>query len=144
MTRGAAYVALFACLPVVAMADRCFLLQQMVDYAQVGYLRPTPVEIYSGADHCDVSHDELGAKTYLCRWTFPYRASVATRVFEDMDRDIGQCFENAVALPADKIVNHPDSYDLRRYRIENMMIAVSLKDKAALDRTLMFLRLDRE
>ncbi len=144
MTRCAAFVFVFACLPVVAQADRCTLLHLLIEYAQAGYLGTAPVEAYSGTDHCDATYDERGATAYLCRSTFPYRASVATTVFDDLNRDIGQCFEDAVTLPADTAVNHPDSYDLRRYKIENMSVAISLKDKAALDQTLMFLRLNRE
>ena len=60
-----------------------------------------------------------------------------------LDQEIRHCFDNAVALPADTAVNHPDSYLLKRYQTGDLVISASLKDKAALSQSLVFLRIDR-
>ncbi len=130
--------------PAIASADRCAELRGLVEYAEAGLLRPAPVEIYTVSLDCSISHDERGGTTYLCHWTFPYRDAAATTAFEALDEDIRQCFKEAMALPADSAVNHPDSYQLRRYRHGKLVISASLKDKAALGQSLVFLRIDRE
>ena len=38
------------------------------------------------------------------------------------------------------MVNHPDSYDLHEWRTPSGTYAISVKDKGALNRTLVFLR----
>jgi hypothetical protein len=43
-------------------------------------------------------------------------------------------------MATDQSVNHPDAYDLRLFRLDGAEFAVSLKDKGALQQTLVFLR----
>jgi len=46
------------------------------------------------------------------------------------------------AQGGDQPVNHPDSYDLRQWRADQGVYAVSVKDKGASNRTLVFLRFE--
>lgn len=140
--RAALAVAL-ALWPAIATADRCSQLRELISHAEAGFPDPSPTQI-SGAADCAISQDERGGKTHLCHWLFPYRDATATTAFEILDRDIRHCFKDAIALPADPAVNHPDSYQLRRYRRGPLVISASLKDKAALQQSLVFLRIDRD
>jgi hypothetical protein len=44
-------------------------------------------------------------------------------------------------MTADKDVNHPDFYDLQTFQLNGLEIGVSLKDKAGLSETYIFLRI---
>ncbi len=130
--------------PTFVQADRCAELRDLVEEAGSGQMRIDPVAVYADAQDCSVSRDERGGKTYLCHWAFPYRDAAATTAFEALDQEVRQCFDDAVTLPTDLAVNHPDSYDLRRYQFGQAVISASLKDKAALSQSLIFLRIDQE
>ena len=76
-----------------------------------------------------------------CQWIFDYRSEAAQRYFQQMVAEVHAC-KGAVALPKDQPVNHPDSYELISYQLGNEVLTVSLKDKAALDQTFVFLRVE--
>ena len=79
-----------------------------------------------------------GVVSHTCAWGFDYRSEDATEAFEDLLQDVSAC---AAELALDEpSVSHPDSYDLRQFEMPEAIISVSLKDKAALSETYVFLR----
>lgn len=93
-----------------------------------------------GEAECKWSLGLGGASTFTCHWPFAYRANEATQAFEQLTRDVAVCAGDFVEPQGD--VNHPDSYDLRLFSFNGAVIAVSLKDKGALKKSYVFLRLD--
>ncbi len=76
-----------------------------------------------------------------CGWAFPYRAPEATAAFERLVTTIAACLGAEASVTADLDVNHPDFYDLRTFQSKGREIGVSLKDKAGLSETYVFLRI---
>jgi len=90
---------------------------------------------------CSPSLGMGGTVSLHCAWAFEYRAPSAFRLFEGMLDQVEAC---ATALPIDPaFVNHPDSYDLHQFTMGRATVSVSLKDKGALQQTLVFLRVER-
>lgn len=82
-----------------------------------------------------------GTKALHCGWPFGYRSADAGTAFEALLKGVGEC---AVAIAMEpSIVNHPDSYDLRQFQLGTATVSVSLKDKAALEETYLFLRVEQ-
>ena len=90
---------------------------------------------------CSFSLDTHGAKSANCNWAFSYRSAEATGAFQDMLAELSVCADMASGIETDQPVNHPDFYDLRLMRIAGGEMGLSIKDKAALLQTLVFLRL---
>lgn len=128
--------------PAPAFADNCAALKTLTGLAQSGFKDGKPEDMLREVESCDLSRDETGMQTYLCTWKFHYRAPGAAAVFDVLNRLIPVCVRGVKALPEDIDVNHPDSYELRRYQQGNVVISTSLKDKAELEQTLAFLRFD--
>jgi len=74
----------------------------------------------------------------VCQWRFAYRNTQARGLFEHFSAALESCIGPQVAL--DGGVNHPDSYDLRQFNAAGGVVFVSIKDKAALQQTIVFLR----
>lgn len=55
--------------------------------------------------------------------------------------DVRQCADPITVPPS--VVNHPDSYDLLQFNFGPAIVSVSLKDKAALAKTYVFLRIEQ-
>ena len=81
-----------------------------------------------------------GGSQVHCGWAFSYRATAATNAFEHLVNTVTGCLGGAAHVTADQDVNHPDFYDLQTFQLNGREIAVSLKDKAALSQTYVFLR----
>ncbi|WP_299846119.1 hypothetical protein [uncultured Roseovarius sp.] len=129
-------------IPGPAFADNCAALKTLVGLAQSDFADGKPDDLLREVESCDLSRDETGMQTYLCTWKFHYRAPGAAAVFDVLNRLIPVCVRGVKSLPEDTDVNHPDSYELRRYQRGKVVISTSLKDKAELEQTLTFLRLD--
>ena len=84
-----------------------------------------------------------GAKNTHCYWGFPYRSDDAAKMFQDMVADASACLGRGVTVMKDQSVNHPDAYDLRAFKLDEREIGVSIKDKGALQQTLVFLRVQQ-
>lgn len=87
---------------------------------------------------CTRSLELGGTRAVTCGWPFAYRDAQAVAAFERLLTDVGAC--GTVAGRDDARVSHPDSYDLRMFRVGEAEINVSLKDKGALSETWLFLR----
>lgn len=90
---------------------------------------------------CTSSLQLGGGQQVQCGWPFAYRSDEAIAAFARLNDAVTACLGPEVAITQDQSVNHPDFYDLRIYRIDAQEIGVSLKDKAALQQTYVFLRL---
>lgn len=82
-----------------------------------------------------------GTKALHCGWPFGYRSAEAQIAFEAMLGDVRQCADPITVPPS--VVNHPDSYDLLQFNFGPAIVSVSLKDKAALAKTYVFLRIEQ-
>lgn len=80
-----------------------------------------------------------GVEGVVCQWDFPYRAPSAILLEERLRNQIQTCRRiNAVLV--DTPVNHPDSYNLRRWITQEAIYSLSIKDKGRLQSTFIFLR----
>ena len=138
--RAAIFLLIF--LPFPAIAGTCAALQTVAQEAHEGFEEEIVPGLFTGAESCAMSTDEAGNRSFFCQWSFFYRAEGAAAVHDMLDRMIPVCVKGTKPLPADTGVNHPDSYELRRYQRGPVVISVSLKDKAAQDQSLVFLRFD--
>lgn len=92
---------------------------------------------------CSTSLQLGGGQQVQCGWPFAYRADAASAAFDQLNETVAACLGPDTVASRDQSVNHPDFYDLRLYQIAGMETAVSLKDKAALQQTYVFLRISR-
>jgi len=86
---------------------------------------------------CLVALNTQGARSLHCMWKFDYRSDAAGRAFETLLEKVETC--GSEAARKDQNVNHPDFYDLRLFKIGQREVGVSIKDKGALQQTLVFL-----
>ena len=85
----------------------------------------------------------LGASpSRYCRWQFDYRAADSETIFSNLTSAFETCFGADSTRPADRSVNHPDTYHLRQFELDGWVVSVSLKDKAGLQASFVFLRFD--
>ena len=92
------------------------------------------------AEKCTRSLMLSGDVQTHCRWAFPYRAQAATQAFEALNVAISRCLGPTARMTSDPDVNHPDFYDLQIFQFGDQEIGISLKNKAALSQTFVFVR----
>lgn len=133
-------------LPICALA--CFLTGTAAQADLCSKIRSLPAQkgemtlTLSGANRTTVCTRSLmlsGGSQVHCGWAFPYRAVAASKTFQQLLADVKDCTDGASAA-ADPDVNHPDFYELQTFRLSDTEVGVSLKDKAALEETYVFLR----
>ncbi len=90
---------------------------------------------------CQTSMLHGGIPQNTCHWPYTYRADEALTRLDQLRAEIETCLGPDSALPADALVNHPDSFALYRYEGQGVHVALSLKDKAGLNQSLIFLSL---
>lgn len=93
----------------------------------------------AGASYCRVTKTSRGS-VYHCAWEFPHRAEPAYDAFDELVRSVNECIGQHATLHSDQSVNHPDYYASRRFEVEQADVTVSVKDKGALGRTFVFVR----
>ncbi len=93
-----------------------------------------------GANSCRAVLDLDAKKSTSCRWDFNFRDDASKALFETLIAEAQSCVGSNAQLALDKQVNHPDSYTLKRYQFEGSVLSLSLKDKTALQKTLVFVR----
>lgn len=89
---------------------------------------------------CRVSLSLSGAKAAHCGWAFPYRAPEAQAGFEALLTAARTCVGADAPDLTDQPVNHPDAYALHQLTGQGRALGVSLKDKAGLQESFVFLR----
>ena len=131
-----------------AAADLCANVRGLAELARTGFDgKPAPDAVREIAAHVqgsDIAADcriiiKPDTKSHMCMWTFAYRSDSAAAGFERLIGDLKSCFDGREPTREDIGVNHPDSYDASRFDIDGVRISVSIKDKAALEKTFVFL-----
>lgn len=88
---------------------------------------------------CPTAQQTTG-EALFCYSEHPFRSETALIRAEQLETELSACFA-AVPTIADVTVNHPDSYDVRHFNVQGARISLSVKDKGALGKTLIFLRI---
>ncbi len=133
MIRISIAVALFAVVyPADAVSKDC---EKLVSFAE----RADATLALDGAAFCGTSVRPGGAAARHCAWAYPYRAPQATMAAETLGQRVKRCLDALPDGTPDTRVNHPDSYDLKRWRSGKRVITLSVKDKAARRETFVFL-----
>ncbi|MDH3665933.1 MAG: hypothetical protein OEN23_03295 [Paracoccaceae bacterium] len=134
-------VAMLAASELASADTDCGVMLRLIEAARNGEaLRPAP----RGAEECGRSVNLAGQTAVHCAWAFALRAPEARAFFDGVAGSVTTCFGTEIKPIRDLGVNHPDSYDLRQYRIEDVTLSISLKDKAALGKTYVFARAERQ
>lgn len=102
----------------------------------------SPLMLSDQPAECRQSRGLSGERHIHCNWGFAYRSTAATSAFETLTSDLSACLGPDAVETADQIVNHPDAYDLRQFVLDGRAFAVSIKDKGALQQTLVFVRVE--
>lgn len=145
MKRAATALAIWSVAAVPALAtsfcDGIEALQSAATERQAGAAFPDALtmQLPDGTiASCDYAL-ELGTGWAVhCAWGFGYRAPEASDVFAGVLEGMTACYGPQIA--ADTAVNHPDSFDLRQFAVDEGTASVSLKDKGALQETFVFIR----
>ena len=87
---------------------------------------------------CQSARQTTG-EALFCYAEHTFRSETATDMAQRIEADIAACF-SAPARQPDTGVNHPDSYTARWFDVGDARISLSVKDKGALGKTLVFLR----
>ena len=93
-----------------------------------------------GVKNCVIEQGVNNTRPITCFWEYSFRDQAARQKFENLIKQAQSCFAKDAELAADLQVNHPDSYTLRRFEDGPFVFSISLKDKGALQKTLVFLR----
>ncbi|WP_420860938.1 hypothetical protein [Algirhabdus cladophorae] len=126
--------------PAAALVD-CDALKRLVSLVQEDQFQSaTTVE---GATFCQTSKDPSGVAVFHCGWGYDYRSPGAEAAFSDLLFNVEACWPSVTATPQRAPVNHPDSFDQRLYDLNRAQISVSLKDKARLAETYVFIAVQR-
>lgn len=125
-----------------AHANSCIAFEDMIQQSGTNFeTLPATPDIYGVAPQlCDVAISSDGIKIYHCRWDYDYRAIAASELMRTLNLEIQKC----LGVQSRKIedgVNHPDTYEQRLYRLGDINISLSLKDKAALNQSFVSLQI---
>lgn len=82
---------------------------------------------------------QTSGETLVCYSEHPFRSGTASDLAAEIEAQIAACFD-APARQPDTGVNHPDSYAARWFDVGEARIYLSVKDKGALEKTLVFVR----
>lgn len=135
-------------LPFATHADdsrRCTPLNTLVAQATSATEDPQTLSALSEqlkAEQCGTALNETAAREIHCRWSFDFRSDEAVEMQDRLASDIRDCLDASTISP-EQGVNHPDTYDQQRFRTADTALSVSLKDKAALQQSFVFLRIGK-
>lgn len=87
---------------------------------------------------CQTAQQVTG-EVIFCYSEHAFRSETALKQAQRLEKRLTACF-GAIQTTADATVNHPDSYDARHFDVTGARISLSVKDKGALGKTLVFLR----
>ena len=105
-----------------------------------------PVSGWPGAapEACTRSLSQGGLVAMNCRWKFGYRVAAADVAHGALLEAVRHCVPNAHVVLEEAPVNHPDSYLATTFDAGTVTVAVTLKDKAALGASFVFLRVEAQ
>ncbi len=124
-----------------ALAERfCDGVGRLMAEARAGFpgevVRP---EGFDGSPDCRLAL-QLDGKSFYCAWAHPLRSGEARAAYARIEAALAACLGPRAAVAGDRGVNHPDTYEARSYQQDGASVTVALKDKAALGRSFVFLR----
>ncbi len=96
----------------------------------------------ASAGTCSVTRTLSAPDGTVCQWEFDYRDPTAAQAFATFNQLLSDCFQGRAREIKDQGVNHPDFYDLRQYHLDGAAVSVSIKDKGAMRKTFVFLRIE--
>ena len=117
---------------------QCDAIHAVNTLAKKNYRTKLPDDM-DGAEFCITSTALGGAKTFHCAWQFNFRDPSALNAVRQIDETLRRCLPALEPTTKDQPVNHPDFYDQQEYQLDGIKITLSLKDKGALQQTLVFL-----
>ncbi len=136
-------LALLTCIaPADAEESICQKVKTLLEQAKTNFApeeaggAPEPLP---GAETCSLTLSLSGARAYHCAWSYPFRDGSVAAAFAGHTKMLQQCFGETVEISRDQAVNHPDFYDQRHYRMGEVAVTLSVKDKTALQKTYVFL-----
>lgn len=91
------------------------------------------------AADCQTARQMTG-EALFCYSEHPFRSETAVKQARQLEAALTACF-GEIQTTEDAAVNHPDSYDARHFDVKDARISLSIKDKGALGKTLVFLRI---
>ncbi|MEM9277153.1 MAG: hypothetical protein AAGA76_01115 [Pseudomonadota bacterium] len=124
-------------------SEACSEIRKLVQAAPAGFSsvdQPPTFHDVGKPENCSISKELSGSSAYICFWEFDYRSPAATQGFETLNQSLIQCLGSDAQVKSDQPVNHPDFYDLKTYATDTATLSISIKDKAALEKTFVFLR----
>lgn len=90
---------------------------------------------------CSTYTNQGAGTSVSCYWDFPFRDDAANRQATMLWSMLQRCHVGVKSTP-DLRVNHPDSYRLKEWKVGSRLYSVSVKDKGALNKTLVFFRFE--
>jgi len=84
-----------------------------------------------------------GGEQMVCHWSHLYRSAEAEAGYALLQAVVERCLASQPHADEAAPVNHPDSFRQAQYEGRGWRASVSLKDKAALGRSLVFVSLSR-
>jgi hypothetical protein len=124
-------------MPLAAQASTCAPLEEKLN--SISSLQDYLEGVTSKSARCGTTLQQGGAQAIHCYVEFQYRAQQATTDLAHLHSDLSTCFDEQIPIGAGQIVNHPDSFDQIEYCGQSHRYSLSLKDKAGLAQTLIFL-----
>lgn len=130
--RGPLYAAVFLGCAGAVQAGECTAL--------LGFVVGDEAPRLSGKEAtCTTSRVLGGATSRDCFVAYDFRSQEARQEFDALSQLLENC-SKAPVVREGASVNHPDSYTQVTAQIEGRCVSLSLKDKGALEQTLIFLR----
>ncbi len=117
----------------VSLAEDCRVFDSLESYTTTSN-SPTSAT-------CATYLTDNGSTAVSCYWSYPYRDTAVQTRSAELWHQLKTC-RSGHAMTDDTQVNHPDSYYLRTWAYGRHVYTVSIKDKAALNRTLVFIRFE--
>ncbi len=144
-------VVLLAIVGMAQASDLCTDINYLIDQSRSDFVKirgepssDSPHDAVTltltGATDCRVTK-KSSKNFYQCHWEFPHRAEEAYDTFDELVRSVHECLGKQATVHNDQKVNHPDFYALTRYETEKASVNISVKDKSALERTFVFIRI---
>lgn len=117
-----------------AQAADCPRISALEEFERLG----VPLE----RSTCSIYQTQLGRPAISCNWPFPYRDKAAEELAQSLWWELQSC-RAGEAQAADIQVNHPDSFMLSVWQTDDAIFRLSIKDKAGLGQTYVFLSYER-
>lgn len=136
----AAPFAMACAIPALADEPSCSDLHDIWATAQASFKdQAHSIHVFRGG-RCAITQELGSGPARYCQWPFSFRDPAASEWLRALRSDVENCF-NVQALPNAGRVNHPDTFEHNQYLLDGAVLSLSLKDKAALRKTFVFLRM---